>query len=180
MECIMHNASPISKNLIGKYFTEDEKLKGIVDYLNNNPRRFFKGKGVYIRMVNQYHGDPSGNLMSSNTPLSPASEKNLPHNSKLKSFANLVSKPECAVAVINKLHELMDSKTTPKSILMPIRAAMDAGAIHRPSWGEFCAEFGSNKLKSKTSLTYYTDTTETPYYGQAFAKMTQTFKSIIA
>jgi hypothetical protein len=127
MECIMHDASPMSKNLIGKYFTEDEKLKGIVDYLNNNPRRVFRSKGVYIRMVDQYHGDPSGNLMSSNTPLSPASEKNLPSNLKEKSFADLVIKPACAAAVISKLHELIDGTISPIDIVMPLRAAMDAG-----------------------------------------------------
>lgn len=72
-------------------------------------------------------------------------------------FALLVTKPEKAEAVITRLHELIDSQCRPKAIVMPIRAAMDAGAIRKPTWNEFCAEFGSEKLKSSTSLNDYTN-----------------------
>ena len=70
-------------------------------------------------------------------------------------FQNLVTHPDKAEAVIKKLHELVDRQTRAKDIVKPIRAAMDAGVLGRPTWRQFCTEFGPDKLKSSTSLNMY-------------------------
>ena len=80
-------------------------------------------------------------------------------------FKRLVIKPECADKVVARLHELMDGRMKPKDIMMPLRAAMEAGAIRRPTWAEFIAEFGS-KRTSKGTLSDYTDTTKEKYVGE--------------
>ncbi len=57
--------------------------------------------------------------------------------------------------ILAMLHEQIDKKTKPKDILLPLRCAVDAGVIRKPTWSEFCEEFGSHKLKSKASLSYH-------------------------
>lgn len=71
-------------------------------------------------------------------------------------FKMLVVKPECAGKVVGRLHELSDGKLKPKDTLMPVRAAMEAGALRRPTWAEYAAEFGFKRV-SKSSLSDYTD-----------------------
>ena len=95
-------------------------------------------------------------------------------------FFTLVPKPERANVVVERLHELMAGKTHPKDIVKPIRAAIDAGAISRPTWGKFCAEFGENKLKSSSSLDNYTNPDKAPYIDAAFQTMVNEFKSLIS
>lgn len=70
-------------------------------------------------------------------------------------FQHCITFPEYATYIIRRLHELVDCQTSPKQIVMPLRAAMDAGIIRQPTWGEFCAEFGCDKVRSKTSLSNY-------------------------
>lgn len=94
------------------------------------------------------------------------------------SFARLVSCPDKAEAVIRTLHELMDGQNLPKDIVMPVRAAMEAGAIRRPTWAEFCAEFGHGKLKSKSSLSKYTEKSYR-FDDEAFQVTIEKFKSLI-
>ena len=77
-------------------------------------------------------------------------------------FKTLAFSPECADKVISRLHVLMEGKIKPRDVLMPLRAAIEAGAIRRPTWAEFISEFGS-KLASKTSLSDYTDPTKDKY-----------------
>ena len=101
-------------------------------------------------------------------------------NVKSEQFRLVVAKPECADKVVARLHELMDGRSKPKDVLMPIRAAMDAGVIRRPTWAEFIAEFGS-KRASKGSLSDYTDPTKEKYEGEAqFLSMVDDFRSLIA
>lgn len=93
-------------------------------------------------------------------------------------FKKLVVKPECADRVVGRLHELMDSKTKPKDILMPIRAAMEAGVIRRPTWAEYINEFGS-KRASKGSLSDYTDPTKEKFVGEPqFLPMVEEFRQL--
>ena len=77
-------------------------------------------------------------------------------------FKKLAFSPECADKVISRLHVLMKGKLKPRDVLMPLRAAIEAGAIRRPTWAEFISEFGM-KLASKTSLSDYTDPTKDKY-----------------
>lgn len=92
-------------------------------------------------------------------------------------FSSLISNPQFIEQVMRMLHELVDRQTSPKAIVMPIRAAMDAGVIGRPSWRQFCLEFGEAKLKSKSSLTDYTQESY-QYGGEDFLQMKAAFCSL--
>ena len=94
-------------------------------------------------------------------------------------FGLLVCKPEKAALVTRRLHELMEGKTRPKDVLMPVRAAMDAGALRRPTWPEFCSEFGRGRLRCKSSLSNYTQPDIAPYQGSAFDEMVKEFRNLI-
>jgi hypothetical protein len=97
---------------------------------------------------------------------------------KMSSFSLLVSKPDCAEAVLMKLHELVDRQSEPRNVVMPIRAAMEAGVISRPTWVQFCTEFGAHKLSSKSSLTKYTGDSYA-YFGEDFWVMKEEFKILL-
>lgn len=95
-------------------------------------------------------------------------------------FKLLVAKPECADKVVGRLHELSDGKQKPRDILMPLRAAIEAGAIRRPTWAEYGSEFGF-KRTSKTSLSDYTDPTKNKYVDeQQFWTLVDIFRNLIA
>lgn len=85
-----------------------------------------------------------------------------------------------ADAVIALLRQLMEGKTKPKDVLMPVRAAMEAGVIRRPTWEEFCQEFGSYRLKSKTSFSDYTNPDNSPYTGADFQMMKDKFRQLMS
>ena len=94
-------------------------------------------------------------------------------------FKKLVTKPECADKVVTRLHELSDGKQKPKDVLMPVRAAMEAGAIRRPTWAEYLSEFGC-KRASKTSLSDYTDPTKNKFADEPqFWAMVEEFRRVI-
>ena len=83
-------------------------------------------------------------------------------------------------AVIALLRQLMEGKTKPKDVLLPVRAAMEAGVIRRPTWEEFCQEFGSYRLKSKTSFSDYTNPDKSPYTGADFQMMKEKFGQLMS
>ena len=73
----------------------------------------------------------------------------------------------------------MKGKLKPRDVLMPLRAAIEAGAIRRPTWAEFISEFGM-KLVSKTSLSGYTDPTKDKYDDDPqFWAMVEDFRQMI-
>lgn len=80
--------------------------------------------------------------------------------------------------VVHLLAQLMEGKTKPKDVLMPVRAAMDAGVIRRPTWEEFRGEFGKEKLKSKSSYSDYTKLDIQPYSGKDFETMKAAFEAL--
>lgn len=94
------------------------------------------------------------------------------------SFVLLVRKPDRVDAVLQKLHELVDRQSEPREVVMPIRAAMDAGVIGRPTWVQFCSEFGADKLSSKSSLSKYTGEGYT-YYGEDFLMIKEDFRKFL-
>ena len=94
-------------------------------------------------------------------------------------FANAVINPQYSTAVISKLHQLMEGKEKPKDVMMPVRAAMDVGAIRRPTDEEFCNEFGHNRVKGKSSINDYTNPDKTPYSGPDFEAMKNEFRELI-
>lgn len=95
-------------------------------------------------------------------------------------FTPAVIDTTIADAVITLLRQLMEGKTKPKDVLMPVRAAMEAGVIRRPTWEEFCQEFGSWRLKSKTSFSDYTNPDKSPYTGADFQMMKEKFRQLMS
>ena len=94
-------------------------------------------------------------------------------------FKQYVTKPEKADVIVERLKELVNAKDKPKSIMMPIRAAIDGGALERPNWDSFKNDFGKRKLKSKASFTSYTDPMKQPYVEAAFLELKNEFKRLI-
>lgn len=86
-------------------------------------------------------------------------------------FAQLVTRPELSAAVVQRLHELTAGQQKPRDVVMPIRAAMDAGMLKRPTWEQFCAEFGRDRISSKSSFSNYTNPDNTPYAGSSYDAM---------
>lgn len=97
----------------------------------------------------------------------------------MSSFSSAVIVASKAPQVIILLRQLMESKTKPKDVLMPVRAAMEAAVIRRPTWEEFCQEFGSYRLKSKTSFSDYTNPDNKPYAGADFEMMKDKFRRLV-
>lgn len=94
-------------------------------------------------------------------------------------FKKYVLKPEKADIIVERIKELVNAKDSPKSIMKPIRAAIDAGALERPNWDSFKSEFGEQKLKSKTSFTDYTDPMKQPYDDEGYEILKNEFKRLI-
>ena len=106
----------------------------------------------------------------------------MPHTQVEKElcFSLLVTKPERAAQIMDRLHLLMEGHSRPKDVLMPIRSAMDAGALRRPTWELFCAEFGYNRIKSKSSLISYTDLRYKKYEGEVYKSMIEEFRNLLS
>ena len=91
-----------------------------------------------------------------------------------------VVKQEIAELVVAKIIELVNMESKPKNIMRPIRAAMDAGVLYRPSWEAFIEEFGRNKVRSKSSLNDYTNPEMEPYTGKSYKTLVDVFKQFLA
>lgn len=113
---------------------------------------------------------------SINTPI----EENSEIDSYKKSNYGWISEEKKAPIIIETLMEYMKGKITPKDIMMPIRAAIDAGAIRKPTPKEFNKAFGANRIKSKTSINYYCRLDLKPYIGENYNNMVEAFKQIKA
>lgn len=97
-----------------------------------------------------------------------------------KGLRAYVVKPEKADIIVNRIIELVNAQSKPKQIMMPIRAAIDAGAIERPNWESFEDEFGKGKLSSKTSFSDYTNPDKQPYTTTGYQSLVEEFKQIIS
>ena len=92
-------------------------------------------------------------------------------------FAQAVSVVTKTEAVIKELWRLMEGKTKPKDVIQPIRAAIEAGVIRRPTWEEFNSEF-EGRVKSKSSFSDYTNPGDTPYQSAEFDAMIEAFRKL--
>lgn len=136
-------------------------------------RAFFR----FLRMVQRLDELKDANATDKTTP-----KKNVKVSSHTQSeslFSKIVRFTGKQEVIITRLHELVDRQTSPKDIVMPIRAAMEAGVIRRPKWGEFCAEFGDDKLKAKSSLSKYTESSYL-YEDESFKGMIDDFRALIS
>jgi hypothetical protein len=94
-----------------------------------------------------------------------------------KQFAQAVKEETKTEAVITELRRLMEGKTKPKDVIQPIRAAIEAGVIRRPTWEEFNSEF-EGRVKSKSSFSDYTNPGDTPYQSAEFDAMIEAFRKL--
>ena len=76
----------------------------------------------------------------------------------------------CAEEILALLHDLIDGKTTPKSIMRPIHAAIVAGVMDRISLSMFRKEFG-NIMDNSSTLFYDYQAIDAPvYYNDSMTK----------
>lgn len=141
--------------------------------LTNRMNIVFKGRmRHHIRRAPQ---DSTQHILES---IEEAKELMKKQGAESEEFKRLVVKPECADKVVGRLHELSDGKLKPRDMLMPLRAAMEAGAIRRPTWAEYGSEFGF-KRTSKTSLSDYTDPTKNKFADEPqFLAMVEDFRRL--
>lgn len=87
-----------------------------------------------------------------------------------------------AEAVVRRILSYMDGKerAQAKDIMKPIRAAQDAGVIRRISYDEMKKFFPDFCPTSKSSVSKYTNDTETPYMDQTFREMVREFERLKA
>lgn len=84
-------------------------------------------------------------------------------------FDDLCLYKEKGYILTSKLQELISGKTSKRLIVMPIRAAMDAGVLSRPTYEQFLAAFNLDpKVVSKSSYNNYTNTEHYKYFGDDF------------
>lgn len=156
------------KGMIGKYIFKNRKL-----VRDEQRHAFFR----FLRMMKWLEElREVKQLDNSHSTIEKKTQKQT--NEKIASFVLVVTNAACPEKVIARLHELMDERTSPKDVMMPIRAAFDAGVIRHPTWSEFCAEFGSSKLKSKTSFNDYLNVNY-KYDGESFKVMVENFRAFL-
>ena len=142
--------------------------------LNGNMHIVFKG-----RLKHHIRRAPHDSMQHIIESIEEAKELMKSRGAESEEFKMLVVKPECADKVVGRLHELSDGKLKPRDMLMPFRAAMEAGAIRRPTWAEYGLEFGF-KRTSKTSLSDYTDPTKNKFADEPrFWAMVEDFRRLI-
>lgn len=90
------------------------------------------------------------------------SVENTQDNNMTLSDYSFVIKHDLAAIVIEKIRELVKGKIQPKDKMMPIRAAIAAEAIRRPTLNEIKKVFG-NDFIGKSSYYNYTNPSQEPY-----------------
>lgn len=142
--------------------------------LDGSKRVFFGGK-----LKHHLRQAPHQSMQSIVESINEAKEKIKQAVIVSEDFKRLVTKPECADKIVIRLHELSDGKQKPRDVLMPMRAAMEAGALRRPTWAEYMSEFGC-KRTSKSSLSDYTDPTKNKFEDEPqFWVMVEEFRRLI-
>ena len=77
--------------------------------------------------------------------------------------------------ILAKISEYQSGKSKPKDVIEPVRAAIDAGVIRRPTYDEY-SDVTAFCTTSKSSFSQYTNPDNTPYYGEAYNKMVDSFR----
>lgn len=96
-------------------------------------------------------------------------------NASTVSEAPFVFVKDNTESILVQISKYQAGKSKPKDVAMPVRAAIDAGAIRRPTHEEYSAVTAFLPL-SKTSLSDYTNPFKTPYNGEAYNKMVDSFR----
>lgn len=87
---------------------------------------------------------------------------------------------DLAVVIIEKIQNYVNGKSSPKDKMMPIRAAIEARVIRRPTLNEIKRVFG-NDFIAKSSYHNYTDPNKEPFgHDKCFQLMVTEFEKLIA
>lgn len=88
-----------------------------------------------------------------------------------------VKEPSHTDVILSKIREYQSVKKKPKDLAMPIRAAIDAGVIKRPTLKEYEEVKGFAKI-AKSSFEDYTNPCKQPYNDSAYNGMVEVFKKL--
>ena len=126
--------------------------------------------------------DRRENIQINGQDMQPSSRSPLPSAAELYPFMKCKDKAE---EVIGLLRRYMDGKNRnkPKDIMMPVRAALDARVIRKPTYTEFKAAFPEFVPRAKSSFDDYLKIekfeNQHPYYGVgAFLDMVSEFEQL--
>lgn len=126
--------------------------------------------------------DRRENIQINEQDIQPSSRSPQPSAAALYPFLKCKDKAE---EVIGLLRRYMDGKNRnkPKDIMMPVRAALDARVIRKPTYTEFKAAFPEFVPRAKSSFDGYLKIekfeNQHPYYGVgAFLDMVSEFKQL--
>ena len=126
--------------------------------------------------------DRRENIQINEQDMQPSSRSPQPSAAVLYPFMKCTDKAE---EVIGLLRRYMDGKNRnkPKDIMMPVRAALDARVIRKPTYTEFKAAFPEFVPRAKSSFDGYLKIekfeNQHPYYGVgAFLDMVSEFKQL--
>ena len=126
--------------------------------------------------------DRQENIQINGQDMQPSSRSPQPSAAALYPFMKCKDKAE---EVIGLLRRYMDGKNRnkPKDIMMPVRAALDARVIRKPTYTEFKAAFPEFVPRAKSSFDDYLKIekfeNQHPYYGVgAFLDMVSEFKKL--
>lgn len=113
------------------------------------------------------------NIMSNN-----AGSYNEHNNSSQSSNFQFVIHENIAEEVIAKIKSYQNGKSTPKDVAQPVRAAIEAGVIRRPTYAEYTSVAGFASIP-KSSFSDYTNQSKTPYLDETYKEMINDFKSLL-
>ena len=126
--------------------------------------------------------DRRENIQINEQDMQPSSRSPQPSAAALYPFMKCKDKAE---EVIGLLRRYMDGKNRnkPKDIMMPVRAALDARVIQKPTYTEFKAAFPEFVPRAKSSFDDYLKIekfeNQHPYYGVgAFLDMVSEFEQL--
>ena len=93
--------------------------------------------------------------------------------------SSFVVKEGKTTTVITMIRDYQSGKSKPKDLAMPVRAAMDAGVIRRPTFNEYKAIDGLAYM-TKTTFTDYMNPNNKPYEkDMAYREMVNGFSRIV-
>ena len=78
-----------------------------------------------------------------------------------------ILKADAAESIVEKIASLQHGKSSPRDLAMPVRAAIEAGLMRRPSYSEYCGVRQWARI-NKSSFADYTSPDAAPYYDNAY------------
>ena len=124
--------------------------------------------------------DRRENIQINGQDMQPSSRSPQPSAAALYPFVVQKEKAEEVISLLRQYMEGINSNK-PKDLMMPVRAAFDAGAILKPTYAKFKMAFPTLAPKNKSSFDMYLrpDITHPYEFIPAFATIVEAFKKCI-